>query len=161
MLHFRRPFRRPFPQNIPRQFRHIAGATLCLLLAACAAPTTGDNTDSGHLHCRSDERRQVQEYLYFGTHTPRGFVSKAEWAAFVENVITPKFPHGLTVLAGSGQWQGASGDIVREPSYVLSLIYPYSLAKDQAIEEIITAYKQQFQQRAVLRVRSGVCVSFP
>jgi Protein of unknown function (DUF3574) len=164
LLHFRRRFRRtfpkPIPQPIPRPIRHIAGAILCLLLAACSAQTVTDSTDTGHLHCRDDERWQVQEHIYFGTHKPQGFVSKAEWAAFLEKVITPKFPHGLTVLAGSGQWQGASGNIVREPSYVLSLIYPYSGEKDLAIAEIIREYKRQFQQQVVLRVRSGACVSF-
>ncbi|WOX04393.1 DUF3574 domain-containing protein [Microbulbifer pacificus] len=160
MLHFRRRFRRPFPQLIPRPIRHVAVAALCLVLAACATQTVTDSNEPEYLHCRDDERWQVQEHIYFGTHTPQGFVSKAEWAAFVEKVITPKFPHGLTVLAGSGQWQGASGNIVREPSYVLSLIYPYSRDKDLAIAEIIREYKRQFQQQVVLRVRSGACVSF-
>lgn len=164
MLHFRRQFW----LHLQLFFRRDAGAPLCLPpclllclgLAACATSSPPSNVDA-QLACRYGESRQVQELLYFGTRTPQGFVSKAEWAAFVESSITPKFPKGLTVLAGAGQWQGASGDIVREPSYVLSLIYPDSAAKDRAIAEIIRAYKQRFQQETVLRVRSRVCVSFP
>ena len=148
-----------FPHTIYRNFLRALSAALCLSLAACTSAPQQQTSDS--MKCRDGESWQVQEHLYFGTHTPQGFVSKTEWAAFVESAITPRFPHGLTVLAGSGQWQGASGDIVREPSYVLSLIYPYSREKDVAIAEIIREYKRAFQQKAVLRVRSGACVSFP
>jgi hypothetical protein len=47
--------------------------------------------------------------------------------------------------------------IVHETSYVLSLVHPDNPASDAAVVEIVTAYKTQFQQEAVLRLRSTVC----
>ncbi|WP_158681583.1 DUF3574 domain-containing protein [Microbulbifer pacificus] len=143
-----------------RHFFHVSVVALCLLFAGCAAsPQSGAGTTG--LACSNSEQRQIQEHLYFGTRTPQGLVSENAWATFVERIITPHFPEGLTVLTGSGQWQGASGNIEREPSYVLSLIYSQDRQKDSAITEIIREYKRRFQQEAVLRVRSEVCVSFP
>ena len=44
--------------------------------------------------------------LFFGTAKPDGTaVTEAEWTAFLADEITPRFPDGLTVLSGMGQWQ--------------------------------------------------------
>ena len=54
---------------------------------------------------------------------------------------------------------GNDGNVVREASHVLNLVHPGDAASEKAVQEIVGAYKTQFQQEAVLRVRSRVCSS--
>jgi hypothetical protein len=112
------------------------------------------------LACSSAEQPLVQEALYFGKATPTGVVTAEQWAGFLGSTVTPRFPEGLTVLEASGQWRGADGVIVREGSHVLNLLHADDAASEKAILEIVAAYKSQFQQEAVLRVRTRACASF-
>ncbi len=109
--------------------------------------------------CSSDGRPAVQELVYFGTDTPIGRVTQEDWAQFLSAVVTPRFPDGLSTWQASGQWRSASGTIIREPSYVLSLVHPDNVGANRAVEEIVSSYKTRFQQEAVLRVRSMTCMS--
>ena len=113
----------------------------------------------GPFQCSSGQEVAVQEFLYFGAETPAGQLSQEEWALFLKEVVTPRFPQGLTVWPAYGQWHSAAGSVVKEPSFVLSLVHPPSAAADVAIQELIAVYKARFAQEAVLRVRSEVCVS--
>lgn len=106
------------------------------------------------------QRMAVQDALYFGTATPKGAVSPEDWARFVETVVTPRFPQGLTVWRAAGQWRSADGVLVRESSNVLTLVHPDDDGNDIAVREMIDAYKAQFRQEAVMRLRSLVCVSY-
>ena len=103
---------------------------------------------------------KVSELLYFGTAQPEGVVSAQEWADFLDKVITPRFPQGLSVWPAAGQWQSADGTLVRENTWVLHVLRPESDTAEQAMASIMTLYKTRFQQEAVLRVQSRVCVSF-
>ena len=121
-------------------------------LAACA---TGPSA-----RCKTDEQPAVLESLYFGTATPDGTVTAEQWSEFLEKVVTPRFPHGLTVTEARGQWQMQSGVIERETTYVVQLMHPDTPQIDAAVREITRAYRQQFRQEAVLRSRSHVCTAF-
>ncbi|WGL15872.1 DUF3574 domain-containing protein [Microbulbifer bruguierae] len=137
-----------------RRLISIAGYVLTgCLLAACASPA--------YLDCQPGETPQIRDLLYFGTQKEGGFVTDHEWSSFMESVITPRFPEGLTVVKGSGQWLAQNGEVIREPSHILSLIYSHTRDRDAEVAEIIQTYKRQFDQEAVLRVRSRACVSFP
>ena len=103
--------------------------------------------------------KAVEESLFFGTGKKDGYVTQEEWTLFLDNTVTPLFPDGLTVTSASGQWKGANGFIIKEPSYVLTLVHFGEKTKVEAIKEIITAYKSKFQQEAVLRVTHSVCIS--
>lgn len=111
------------------------------------------------MSCSSDGRLAVQEVLYFGTETPSGSVTPDAWTTFLGEVVTPRFPEGLSTWQASGQWRSASGKTIREPSYVLSLVHPDDAAPSKAVQEIITSYKTRFKQEAVLRVKSHTCMS--
>jgi Protein of unknown function (DUF3574) len=103
----------------------------------------------------------ISERLYFGRSIPGGgAVSDAEWDAFVRDVVTPRFPAGLTIHAAHGQWREESGTIAREPVMVIEILHPPGEAAERAIEEIIRAYREKFRQEAVLRVRARARVSF-
>jgi Protein of unknown function (DUF3574) len=110
--------------------------------------------------CESSERTFVNDLLYFGTAKPGGVVSSEEWAAFLGTVVTPRFPAGLTSWTASGQWRSADGSLTRESSHVLNLLHAPDSTSEAAIREVVAAYKSQFNQEAVLRVKSFACVSF-
>src|SRR5262245_51763124 len=63
--------------------------------------------------------------LYFGT-ARRGIdpVSDVEWRDFLEFVITKRFPEGLTVIAAEGQYRDDAGNVNKEKTFVLILLYP-------------------------------------
>ena len=130
---------------------------LALLLAVAAA---GCAAPGGGAACAAGEERMVNELLYFGTARPQGVVSADEWAQFLRTSVTPRFPQGLTAWPAAGQWKGADGAIVREDSFLLSLLHPDDEASDAAVRAIAADYKSRFQQEAVLRVKSRACVSF-
>jgi hypothetical protein len=106
----------------------------------------------------NDQRRVelfVRTELFFGSAKPNGAeVTEEEWRQFLDREITPRFPDGLTVLTGLGQFRNAGGVIVRETSRLLILLYPLSSQRgsNEKIEQIREAYQQAFQQQSVLRV---------
>jgi hypothetical protein len=92
-----------------------------------------------------------------------GVVTEAEFREFVDHHVTPRFPHGLTLLKGDGQFPGEDA-IIKEQSFVLILLYPYDTRDEGSrhVERIRTLYQEEFEQRSVLRVDHSfiVWVSF-
>ena len=127
--------------------------------AASSASTARAGAAPGRPACGSGERPAVSELLYFGSATPGGAVSAEAWSAFLAETVTPRFPDGLTTWPASGQWRGADGSLVREASWVLNLVHPGDPEAEGGVRAVVEAYKARFQQEAVLRVRSGACVS--
>lgn len=89
--------------------RHLFIALVILTYPSCApALRTGAAEDV------------VVEQLFFGRNMPGGqVVSDSAWINFLSEVVTPRFPDGLTVFQAAGQWRGADGKIEREASFVL------------------------------------------
>ena len=109
----------------------------------------------------SAPQASISDRLYFGRSIPGGgTVSAADWAGFLRDVVTPRFPAGLTTWRAEGQWRDASGAIVQEESFVLELIHSANARSDTGIDEIIAEYKRRFRQESVLRVRDRVDVTF-
>ena len=128
----------------------LALAASTMLLAACTAIEPAP--------CPEGERPGVTETLYFGTGRVGGApVSEEEWAAFLREVVTPRFPEGFTAWPASGQWRGSSGEILSEKSFVLSILH--SPGEEAKVAAIAARYKSRFRQEAVLRVASRGCFS--
>jgi hypothetical protein len=99
--------------------------------------------------------------LFFGLSRPGGVVTEAEFQAFLDTQVTPRFPDGLTLLSGLGQFRNAAGVPIQEGSKLLILLYPRRDAEaGPKIEQIRAEYKRQFNQESVLRVDAMGCVSF-
>jgi hypothetical protein len=99
--------------------------------------------------------------LYFGSDMPEGNVSEQDFKMFLDAQVTPRFPDGLTLLTGYGQFRNSDEVIVKERSAVLILFYPSQTAETNAkIQAIRDAYKTAFKQESVLRVDSLAVVSF-
>jgi hypothetical protein len=95
----------------------------------------------------------IQADLFFGRNIPGGGeVSESEFQAFVDSVISPLFPAGLTIFDANGQFLDSTGTIIEEPSKVISFIFEDTLDKETSINQIIGAYLQQFNQESVLTV---------
>jgi len=128
----------------------LAGATLlsgCATLTPAACPT-GQNPG-----------RAVQ--LFFGRNIgDRVGVSEADFARFVDEELTPRFPDGLTVLDAAGQWRGTAGVVGREPSKVVVLALPGRQGDEAKLDAVRAAYKTRFSQEAVLIVSQPACLGF-
>jgi hypothetical protein len=109
--------------------------------------------------CPSGQQPPIHELLYFGTERSTGQVTSQDWEQFLAEVVTPRFPDGLTAWSANGQWRSSSGAIVRESSYVLSLVHPESASIEVSVQQVVAAYKARYAQEAVLRVTSHACMS--
>lgn len=97
----------------------------------------------------------VQAQLYFGLRSADGSgVSEQEWARFLSDVVTPRFPDGLTVLGAYGQ--GRSGPptpiVVAETTKLLIIVHPDDAASRQKLAEIKQEYAKAFNQDSVFHV---------
>jgi hypothetical protein len=98
--------------------------------------------------------RFVRTELYFGSlKSDKTQVTQADFNKFLRKEITPRFPEGLTLLTGIGQFRNANNQTIREVSRVLILLYPVELREKKSvlIEEIRSEYKTQHDQESVLR----------
>jgi Protein of unknown function (DUF3574) len=99
--------------------------------------------------------------LFFGLSRPNNSeVTEEEFQHFIDTKVTPRFPDGLTLINAKGQFKDSTGTIIQEDSKLLILLYPFNKASNQAVEQIRTDYKNEFQQQSVLRVDEQSCVSF-
>lgn len=124
---------------------------MSLALSACGQPGAPPV-------CTAPLKPAVAIDLYFGRDKPGGGeVTDAEWGAFLAEVVTSRFPDGLSVFDTSGQYREPSGRIVRERSKRLVVIVFDAPAHKARIIEIVEAYKQRFGQFSVFRVEQPVC----
>jgi hypothetical protein len=99
--------------------------------------------------------------LVFGLSRSGGpDITEQEFQDFIDSKVTPRFPDGLTVLSGNGQFRDSSGAIIEEGSKLLILLYPFSLKSSTLVNAIRDDYKEAFQQESVLRIDDLSCVSF-
>lgn len=113
--------------------------------------------------CKSQIRGELfsRTELFFGLSRANGpDVTEEEFQNFVDTEVTPRFPDGLTLLSGKGQFKNSSGTIVQEGSKLLILLYAFNPESHRAIESIRDEYKNAFQQESVLRTDEQQCVSF-
>jgi len=75
--------------------------------------------------------------------------------------ITTRFPDGLTILDGRGQWlDPKTKRIVREPSSVVMIALPGNAEDHDRLDLIADLYKRQFRQQSVGIIVRPACVSF-
>ncbi|WP_211472106.1 DUF3574 domain-containing protein [Collimonas humicola] len=133
---------------------------LCVLLAsACATVPEGAG---GDLCKQAGGSSQLQAELLFGRDiNGRGPVSDVERAGFMADVVTPRFPAGLTTWDTRGQWRdAATGKTIQEDSFVIRIVAaatPETLAR---LAQIRSAYVSQFHQDAVGLLLTSICASF-
>lgn len=135
---------------------------LGMLVSACGAgPAPSTAVAPAAVACTPGDTALVRDVVYFGRNRPTGgTVSDADWERFLAEVVTPRFPAGLTVVGATGQWRGESGAVERERSEIVTVFHGGDAASRRAVAEIAAEYKIRFQQEAVLRERAATCARF-
>jgi hypothetical protein len=147
---------------VPIRFPSALSSGLLALAAAggALAATTFRSAAASAAHCAAGDTALVRDILYFGRNTPGAELSDSAWQQYVDQVLTPRFPAGLTTWDAAGQWRGASGKVQRERSKVLTLLHSGDARSDQLVAESVGEYKRRFAQEAVLRERVTTCSRF-
>lgn len=111
--------------------------------------------------CPTGQEAQRTAQLFFGRNIgDKPGVSEADFRRFMDEDVTPRFPDGLTVLDGGGQWRGEENTLIREASKVVLIILPKGRDTSGRIEAVRNAYKSRFHQESVLLITQASCVSF-
>jgi hypothetical protein len=131
-------------------------------LAACApAVTTARAPAAAPGTAVAAQTDTVADRLFFGRSIPGGgTVSDDEWTAFLRDVVTPRFPNGLSVWRADGQWLDSRGTLEHEQTMVVEVIHPASEQVDDALRQIADEYKRRFRQDAVMRITTPARMRF-
>ncbi len=133
--------------------RSLIGVTAVTLLAGCAGPDRA-------ARCLPPATAVPVVELFLGRGLPEGGeVDEAAWRSFLDAVVTPRFPDGLSVIDAAGQWR-RNGAIERERSKLLVIVAVDARDLDGRLDAVIAAYKARFQQQAVLRIDRTACIAF-
>ena len=128
---------------------------VCLVLVAVACSETGAPS------CPEGTDRFTEYQLFMGRNGPDGeIVDDEAWDTFLTDTVTPRFPDGLTVLDGRGQWRSSDGLIKKERSKLLVILAQPGDDNMRLIDEVSDEYKRRFSQESVLQVVDDACVSF-
>ena len=101
-------------------------------------------------------RVEVVDTLYFGTmKADSSVVTDAQWQRFVVDVIARRL-EGFTTWDAEGLYRTSSGAVQHERTHIVQIVH----ANERAVAEIIAAYKKQFAQESVLRLRGRAGVAF-
>ncbi len=134
---------------------------LALLGVAVATLAGCDEWDGAAKACPEGTDRWTEYQLFFGlSQGDGGTISEEQWREFLADTVTPRFPDGLTVISGNGQWRDSSGEVLREGSKLLIIYAPPGEDGRHAIDDISEEYERRFDQESVLRVIGSACVSF-
>ncbi len=148
------PIKRLYFVRFPFVLVAILAAVLALAACADIEVSTSECADGGELW---------HEYRLFMGRGSGGaeVVSDEDWATFLADTITPRFPDGLSVIDVAGQGTTADGALERERTkMLLVLVPPTDETALNRMNEIGAEYKQRFTQDAVLRVVAPACVAF-
>ena len=136
-----------------RVIRSMLFLAAVFILASCSAYTVTS--------CPAGTNEFAEYQLFFGRSSGGiEVVSDEAWAAFLADTVTPRFPAGLTVVDGAGQWRDSDGVVQRERSKVLIILTSPGAEGLRLTDEISQEYETRFQQETVLRVVRTACVSF-
>lgn len=134
------------------RFAPIAALFAALALAGCATSPP---------HCPVGQEPMRTAQLFFGQNIGgKPGVSNADFRKFVDEELTPRFPNGLTVMEGGGQWKGEENKLIREAAKVIVLVLPNGPEANRKLEDVRKAYKARFHQESVLLVTQPACVGF-
>ncbi len=135
--------------------RRLIAPLMLLALSGCAGLTPGPACPAGQQPMRLAQ-------LFFGQNIgDKPGISDAEFRKFTDEELTPRFPNGLTVLDGGGQWKGPDSKLIREASKVVVLVAPmHGGDTSRKLGEVRQAYNLRFHQDSVMLVTLTACAAF-
>ncbi|MBU1670708.1 MAG: DUF3574 domain-containing protein [Actinobacteria bacterium] len=123
---------------------------LAAVVLVAASGCGGSGTDA-------EKTAFVQTELYLGLEIPAGGqVSGEQFATFLDEVVTPAFPAGLTVFDSYGQMRQSDGKIVRQTTKVLLLVHEDTKANSDAVSKLISSYRSRFENPQVMHTTQAV-----
>ncbi|HLG46160.1 MAG TPA: DUF3574 domain-containing protein [Reyranella sp.] len=129
--------------------RTVIAALLALGACTPAAVQTAAPTST----CAASLKPAVEVDLYFGE------VGPADWRAFLDEEVTPRFPNGLSVIDIYGQYRNRQGTIERERSKLLVIVLFDAPAHASRVQAIVDSFRRRYKQESVLRVEQPICAS--
>jgi hypothetical protein len=104
----------------------------------------------------------TQTTLYFGLKTNDGKgISEQAWTRFLAEVVTPRFPDGLTVLSAYGQGgsdPASAGQVLAEMTKMLVIVRPDTPEAAQKIEEIKAEFRRLYSPTGIFHTEGAVRV---
>lgn len=102
----------------------------------------------------------IETHIYFGLLTKQGeVVSQENWADFLDHEVTPRYPHGLTVVDTYGQSstpvEGAQQGLTTK---LLIIVHPDTKEETAKFEAIKSAFAQRFGEVRIFHTESPVRV---
>lgn len=129
--------------------RALGAAILVLALAGCStAPKPV---------CPAGQSQLRTAQLFLGAKPPAR-VSDGDIRKFVDAEVTPRFPDGVTVMDGGGQWRGDENRMIREAAKVVMIVLPEVGDPAGKVEQVRAAYRAKFKQDSVVVMPPPACV---
>lgn len=114
-----------------RLFPAALALVFCLALSAHAATALQENIVLWRFH--------------FGLGVGGMAVGQDKMRAFIDEVLTPAFPNGMTITEARGQWRSEEHGLIRERTVLVDVQCPDSEDNRAAVEAIAREYVQRFQ----------------
>lgn len=141
-----------------RQWLSSHRGTVCALVLALPAAACAVTPQSA---CPAGQEELRTAQLFLGrSHGEAARIDEGALKAFIDTEITPRFPDGLTVLDGGGQWRGSENQLIREAAKVVLIVLPQRGEGQGRIEAVRAAYRAKFRQETALLITQAACVSF-
>ncbi|MCB1121814.1 MAG: DUF3574 domain-containing protein [Verrucomicrobiae bacterium] len=137
-------------------FLSVAGFnTLAQSYSASGIQTSSSQTEP------ASKTGWLKTELYYGAgRLPADGSPDERWENYINEVVTPRFPEGLTLLEGTGQWRVKPGQPPRRHrSRILILIHEDTPEKSRLVDEIRSIWLEISGHQSVLRVSQPVEVS--
>jgi hypothetical protein len=98
--------------------------------------------------------------LFLGDDRVGPGVSDADWRQFVDSVVKPRFPEGLSVSLVYTQGREFRGQFLHEASKGLMIVLTGAPGERQGLDAVRQAYDLRFHQQSVMQVAQPACVAF-
>ncbi len=152
------------PERRARLGAGLAGvAWLVTLLVGAGLPLVQSASAQSAVSCPKGLKTRAVAEMIFGRNIGEieAAVGEEDWQRFLDEMVTPRFPDGLTVLEASGQWWNPpEGRIEREPAKILLIVLADERGQVPKLAEIASAYKRRFSQQTVIVMIRRACVTF-
>lgn len=128
-----------------------------LLLSVAAALWASHAT--AHRDCPEGMDPVNEHRVFFGVENDEGtVVTEEQWTRFLADTVTPRFPAGLTVFDGRGQWLDPAGMLNRDRVKIVMA----AAAGDRdltPVNEIAAEFMDRFGAIAVFHMWNESCAA--
>ena len=108
--------------------------------------------------CPAGQAQLRTAQLFFTAKAPAK-LDETALRLFVDQEVTPRFPDGVTVVDGGGQWKGAENQMIREAAKVVMIVLPAKGDPTAEVEAVRMAYRARFKQEPLVVLPPPACVT--